>query len=938
MTSASTRKPTRREDFSQPVSWLVGRDLIAGLKWFALFAAFKGKLDPRDWMSGNVFPRFREEDKCLEFWRARNDHNWDWKVKYDKFWAEENARKREFWKANEGTPEEDFWFDFIADSGDGQIAGYGVAYLCMSDLWLSEGAQMGARVSFEKPMEQATLLPRGQFLFVGGDTAYHIADYQSLSTRFRQPFRWAFASIRKFLERENRLAVPLADEEGHIPLLDQQGKVLRSDSEPARPIFGIPGNHDYYDVIDGFNRQFRRPPLEEHTRGKRRPQLSIPGFERQQNASYVALHLPFGWWFWGFDSEVSQLDMRQEVFFRDSASTSPPAKLILATPEPTTVFRKRKADDDKTLAAFEQLGLKQPFEAVVDESGKCRLDLSGDVHHYARYYGPNTKNLPTQPARSSDHYASVVAGGGGAFLHPSETHISGDAAIEEQVLYPPADLSRKTVANALFDLRNIFAGGYVWLFGMIITGIVYFAATVPQTSKNVLEWLFSEGHIPFVKDSNFLPDLDFPSSINPDGFISATILLIVAMLILGIAIYLFSLHVRRLAAAPVIFDDDTSSKTVAKDNAPAATVPTTGPPPTRYRDLWPIGALVTVALVLYFAGVVKFVMSKDSLHPFAGSLLVLGHLIIAAELLVLSTQNSAWLMHRTKFRTGKEFRYLPMWLLTLLGTFVAFFGIWMFGLYPGAYLLSDSIFILIVVGLLIALTGLSVTVGGELQHWPGKLLMGVLGFWHAILQLAVPLVLVRIGDWRALIAAIILILVFSGLSLPYTRVRIPGVGVWLMKLSESVSRIALVIGWLIYGGLLLWLPLKWNDERSILQTHGGKVYTSFLPQSALDWLALTFRPSATAWLLLSVAILMALLFGFLLSMSWLSWYFATALAFHGHNNEVGGAARLEKFRHILRIRLTRDGVTTYVIGFDEPAVEGHDLELKLLDVFHLRVT
>jgi hypothetical protein len=28
-----------------------------------------------------------------------------------------------------------------------------------------------------------------------------------------------------------------------------------------RPIFGIPGNHDYYDMLDGFRRQFREPTI-----------------------------------------------------------------------------------------------------------------------------------------------------------------------------------------------------------------------------------------------------------------------------------------------------------------------------------------------------------------------------------------------------------------------------------------------------------------------------------------------------------------------------------------------------------------------------------------------------------------------------------------------------------------------------------------------------
>lgn len=43
-------------DYKSPVAWLGGRDLLANVKYFALFAAFKGKLDLRDWMNAEVFP------------------------------------------------------------------------------------------------------------------------------------------------------------------------------------------------------------------------------------------------------------------------------------------------------------------------------------------------------------------------------------------------------------------------------------------------------------------------------------------------------------------------------------------------------------------------------------------------------------------------------------------------------------------------------------------------------------------------------------------------------------------------------------------------------------------------------------------------------------------------------------------------------------------
>jgi hypothetical protein len=187
------------------------------------------------------------------------------------------------------------------------------------------------------------------------------------------------------------LTSPLQGDEGIIPksssdIQPPSKPTTLADSEPRRPIFGIPGNHDYYDLIDGFNRQFRQPTVPENDAAEPGgSQLSLLGFRREQDASYIGLRLPFDWWFWGLDTEVSKLDVRQKNYFL-SLIRSVPNKLILATPEPTTVFRERKKEDDKTLEAYEQLGLKQPYQAEHDKRpGICRLDLSGDVHHYARY-------------------------------------------------------------------------------------------------------------------------------------------------------------------------------------------------------------------------------------------------------------------------------------------------------------------------------------------------------------------------------------------------------------------------------------------------------------------------------------------------------------------------------------------------------------------------
>jgi len=63
------------------------------------------------------------------------------------------------------------------------------------------------------------------------------------------------------------------------------------------------------------------------------------------------------------------------------------------------------------------------------------------------------------------------------------------------------------------------------------------------------------------------------------------------------------------------------------------------------------------------------------------------------------------------------------------------------------------------------------------------------------------------------------------------------------------------------------------------------------------------------------------------------WYLAVALAFGGHVNEAGGAARLEEFKQLIRFRLTKDGLTGFVIAIDEPKMDGTQLEPRIIDVF-----
>src|SRR6185436_301726 len=98
-----------------------------------------------------------------------------------------------------------------------------VAYLCLSDLWIQGDwtampdvevsqeqrakndlpdpllVRMRSKESDRELLPRMQKLPRGEFLLVGGDTSYHMADYASLSMRFQQPFKWAYEDLREDL-------------------------------------------------------------------------------------------------------------------------------------------------------------------------------------------------------------------------------------------------------------------------------------------------------------------------------------------------------------------------------------------------------------------------------------------------------------------------------------------------------------------------------------------------------------------------------------------------------------------------------------------------------------------------------------------------------------------------------------------------------------------
>ncbi|MFI7577448.1 metallophosphoesterase family protein [Micromonospora sp. NPDC049497] len=261
-------------------------------------------------------------------------------------------------------------------------------------LWLDYVADLGdgfnATYSVAYLLAQPELevdghrLPRAQTLVMGGDQVYPSAAYEAYEDRCKGPYQAA------------------------LPV-----------TPSARPtLFAVPGNHDWYDGLTAFLRLFVRS-RDRH----------FGGWGTGQSRSYFAVELPAGWWLLGLDDQSgSYLDDPQLTYFDTVAERlGPQSRVILAVPAPTWV----KAVDHPT--AYDSIDYF--IRTIVAPTGaQVRLLVSGDLHHYARYAGPDRQ--------------LVTCGGGGAYLYP--TH-----KLPERIEVPPRDtLARRASVSHPYDLAG----------------------------------------------------------------------------------------------------------------------------------------------------------------------------------------------------------------------------------------------------------------------------------------------------------------------------------------------------------------------------------------------------------------------------------------------------------------------------------------------------
>ena len=223
---------------------------------------------------------------------------------------------------NYSAPQGDFWFDYVADIGDGWNSTFAIAdAIARPALPLQHN---GATVNTQS----------GKILVFGGDEVYPYPTRTEYDTRTETPYKRAFAG------------------------------------RPRPDVFAIPGNHDWYDSLVAFSRTFCRP------------ERGFAGCPTRQTRSYFALQLPANWWLLAVDLQLgADLDEPQVQYFQKiAARMDDAARLIFCVPQPRWILE----DAYPHHSSYEELTSTQFLEEKVFRR-KARVFLTGDLHFYKRH-------------------------------------------------------------------------------------------------------------------------------------------------------------------------------------------------------------------------------------------------------------------------------------------------------------------------------------------------------------------------------------------------------------------------------------------------------------------------------------------------------------------------------------------------------------------------
>ena len=284
----------------------------------------------------------------------------------------------------------DVWIDYVADTGDDDAVSKAVARIVAQayEVKDAEGRLM--------------IAPRGDLLCFGGDTAYPVATAAEIRARLLTPWN---------------------------EVLDDR------DDGKRRTLLGVPGNHDWDDGLDGFNRLFRRRARVDVSERKTKDAhgvLALHGYEPVQSASYFDVPVAPGLELWGVDRQLRHVDYRQRQFFARSAEQNGARARIVMQADPHRVFGHDNAP-----------GMDVATRLGIDAATDPHLLLSGDIHQYQRWAnGPSLH---------------VTAGGGGAALHGASLPRRRTEPFPE-VEFPTAEESRPLLRETVARVSTGKAG------------------------------------------------------------------------------------------------------------------------------------------------------------------------------------------------------------------------------------------------------------------------------------------------------------------------------------------------------------------------------------------------------------------------------------------------------------------------------------------------
>ncbi|MTI87738.1 MAG: MFS transporter [Balneolaceae bacterium] len=312
---------------------------------------------------------------------------------------------------------DEVWIDYISDLGDGFDATYTMASLV-------------AKPELELEGEKTK---RGNILIMGGDQVYPTASREEYKNRLKGPYE---------------LALPRQEEGQDRPQL-----------------FAIPGNHDWYDGLTNFLKTF----------GQKR---KIGNWQTQQQRSYFAIQLPHNVWIFGIDVQLnSDIDHNQLRYFNDITEkyVEDGSKIILCTAEPSWVYSgSGKGDAYRNLKFFETWFANTPpsegsKENPISQKKRTQvLTLAGDLHHYSHYI-------------ADDQSHKITAGGGGAFMHPTQNlpdTINGvrEGDLKKETTFPSSGKSKSLLfRNLWFNFTNWRFSAFLGIFYAITGWFMYLA-------------------------------------------------------------------------------------------------------------------------------------------------------------------------------------------------------------------------------------------------------------------------------------------------------------------------------------------------------------------------------------------------------------------------------------------------------------------------------